>query len=107
MAPKKWTTPEQEKLLSDFLPEYRIHGQGRDYSQFWPKVHQTFFEKWPMREALFPDKPADEDLNEHERQNLSERLKKRKEVSSNTYANDEFTWLIKKTANSALVPLED
>jgi len=106
MAPKKWTTTEQENLLSDFLPEYRTYRPGRDYSQFWPKIHQAFFEKWPMREALFPDKPVNEDLDEHERQNLSEQLQKRKEVSGSTYLN-KYTWLIKKTANSTLVPLED
>ena len=82
MAPKKWATAEQEQLLYDFLPEYRTHAEVRNYSQFWPKVNQAFFEKWPTRDALFPDKPKDGDLNEQEKQNLSEQLGKRKKVST-------------------------
>jgi hypothetical protein len=82
MAPKKWTTPEQEKFLSDFLPEYCTYSEGKDYTQFWPKVNQAFFEKWPMREAIFPGKPQEENLDEDERQELSEQLKKKKDVST-------------------------
>jgi hypothetical protein len=82
MAPKKWTTPEQEKFLQSFLSEYQTHSSKKDYSQFWPVVQQKFFTEWPPRKVLFPDKPEEEELTESERVLLSDGIKKRKEVGT-------------------------
>jgi len=82
MAPKKWTTPDQEKFLQNFLSEYQTHSSKKDYSQFWPMIQQKFFTEWPPRKMLFPNKAEEEGLSESESVLLSDAIKNRKEVGT-------------------------
>jgi hypothetical protein len=77
--PKKWTTPEQEKFLEGYIPEY-FKGRDNDDlpSVFWPLINSEWFRAFPEKSALFP---GVDKLTVEQEDELGVALEKRKQVS--------------------------
>jgi hypothetical protein len=80
MAPKKWTSDEQEAVLQSMLAEYRTHMPSKNYTQFWPKINKKFFAQWPVHKDFFPDVEDEDDLTVEQKKVYAKPLQQRKFV---------------------------
>lgn len=63
MGNRSWATKDQAALLQTFLPAYIECIPAKNYEPVLKKVWLDFFQRWPEREVVFPDIPADEVLS--------------------------------------------
>lgn len=65
-----------------FFEEYVQCQATKDYSSFWPKFYQEWFDLFPERLAVFPDIPGDTVLSEAQLQLVADAVANRKKVRS-------------------------
>lgn len=81
MGNKKWTTKDQASFLETFLPAYRECIPAKNYSPVLKKVWLEFFQRWPERNVVFPDIPADQTLSVQQNKILADAVSARQLVS--------------------------
>ncbi|KAJ3530929.1 hypothetical protein NMY22_g8373 [Coprinellus aureogranulatus] len=67
MAPHPWATTEERAFLLSYLPEYEACQVKRKYKNFWMRVNKEYFNKFPVRDRLFPGIEG-KDLNEEQKE---------------------------------------
>ncbi|KAG9309048.1 hypothetical protein JVU11DRAFT_11066 [Chiua virens] len=55
MAPPPWMTAEQNEFLESYYQEYLESQAKREYSSFWPRFYDAWFQKYPEEAMLFPE----------------------------------------------------
>ncbi|KIJ09686.1 hypothetical protein PAXINDRAFT_17235 [Paxillus involutus ATCC 200175] len=74
-----WTSEEQCEFLSQQLGAYQKYSEKKVYGQFWPKLFEDWFQKWPERLTVFPDIPINQSLTAEQQQRVSTSIKNRKD----------------------------
>ncbi|KAG1819929.1 hypothetical protein EV424DRAFT_1539731 [Suillus variegatus] len=92
MPQKKWATPEQEEFLLGHFPEFRKHAVVKRYRDFLKRVGIEWFQRWPERQALFPEFPADHVYTAEEEQKLAAGIETRHQASQGYQIASWFRW---------------
>lgn len=106
MPQKKWATPEQEEFLLGHFPEFRKHAVVKRYRDFLKRVGIEWFQRWPERQALFPEFPADHVYTAEEEQKLAAGIETRHQASQG-YVNRTKQTCTHRILNSKLPPGSD
>jgi hypothetical protein len=56
--PKHWTSDEQKMWLESMIGEYLAAQKKGRLMRFFAGLNESFFEKWPERQATFPSPPG-------------------------------------------------
>jgi hypothetical protein len=79
MPGKPWTTQDQANFLQSYVVQFQEAQANRDLSTFWPRIFREWFERFPEKEAIFPECEA---LTEAQEGQLKEAINQRYKVSA-------------------------
>jgi hypothetical protein len=80
MPKQTWANDEQQVLLNGRLSTYLDAQSVKGYGEFWPRLFQDWFDRWPERRELFPNKDESEALTDEEEAALGAAQKVRRDV---------------------------
>lgn len=79
MPSQLWADKEQTEFLQSYFDEYYGLQAAGKYTDFWAKLDEAWFARWPALTDVFPGKKESE-LTEEERGILKDHIKTAKEV---------------------------
>src|SRR5882757_7676839 len=92
MPSKPWTEEDQVEFLQSHFDEYYGVQKDGKYTDFWAKVFQAWFTRWPALATKFPGKEVSE-LTEEDRRALKGTIRATKEVHAldfHSYITDNY-----------------
>lgn len=102
VAPRKWTSDDEETWLSAWYPTYQenLTNKKKNYNVFFADLFEQWFERFPVREKRFPGISADE-LTADQKTQLARYVQQRKDVRIHFYLQVPRVMLLThQTANS-------
>ncbi|KAG6370449.1 hypothetical protein JVT61DRAFT_12069 [Boletus reticuloceps] len=88
MAPRKWTTNEQEEFLQPWYKKYKELGymKRREYTKFYTDLFEAWFKRFPESAVLFGE-DASRPLSEKQKEKLNAATEECKEKLKNRFKN--------------------
>jgi hypothetical protein len=80
MAPKRWTSAEQQLFLESFLPQYLLAKTNKRLEPFWSTLDREWFGKYPERDLVLGTQAVESVLTDEEAGRLRQAVDARKKV---------------------------